>query len=83
MALARGIAQIWTRRFFGNHLLVFAVPGSPSAGFQRLIIVNPRRLGEGAVVRFKLHKLIVERDHPTRHDAETLNAIAMAPGQKR
>ncbi|HEX9035358.1 MAG TPA: hypothetical protein VF808_00035 [Ktedonobacterales bacterium] len=31
-------------------------------------------------MRFKLHKLIVERARPTRHDVETLNAIAMAPG---
>ncbi len=80
MALARGIAQYWARHFFGDHLLVFAVPGGQTGDFQRLIIINPRRLGEDAVVRFKLHKLIVERDHPTRHDAETLNAIAMAPG---
>lgn len=76
MALARGIAQTWPRRFPGHHLLIFAIPNAQGE-FQRLIFVNPRRLGEGATVRFKLHRLIVERTRPTRHDADTLNRIIL------
>jgi adenine-specific DNA-methyltransferase len=73
----RGIAQAWTRRFPGQHLLVFAV-ASPT-GFDQITFVNARRLGEGAQVRIKLHKLIVDRRNPTRHDLDTLNAIAAFP----
>lgn len=78
-ALVRGIAQAWTRRIFGNHLLVFAVPDAASGGdFERLTFVSTERLGEGAQLRVKLRKLIVERRHPTRHDLDTLNRIALA-----
>lgn len=79
-ALARGISQTWTRRFPGWHLFVFAVPGASAGGqsdLRQLIFVNARRLGEGADVRIKLHKLVVDRQHVTRHDLETLNRIAM------
>jgi hypothetical protein len=56
--LIRGIAQAWTRRFLGEHLLVFAVKGQPDQGtFEQLAFVNTRRLGEGVQVRIKLHKL--------------------------
>src|SRR5258705_8354226 len=75
-ALVRGIAANWTRRYPGNHLLIFAVAGTTD-GFSQLTFVNTERLGEGAQVRVKLRKLIVERSHPTRHDAETLNRIAL------
>lgn len=79
-ALVRGIAQAWTRRFPGNHLLVFAVPDAARGGdFERITFVSTERLGEGAQLRVKLRKLIVERRHPTRHDADTLNHIALAP----
>jgi hypothetical protein len=77
-ALIRGIAQNWTRRFLGEHLLVFAV--QDEGGFEQLTFVNTRRLGEGAEVRIKLHKLIVDRRSPTRHDLDTLNRIALPPG---
>jgi Eco57I restriction-modification methylase len=76
--LVRGISQMWTRRFPGEHLLVFAATPRPGTdGFDRLTFVNTRRLGAGAQVRVKLHKLIVERCHPTRHDLDTLNRIAL------
>ena len=75
MALARGIAQLWPRHFAGNHLLVFAIQ-SGTGEFERLIFVNARRMGDGATIRIKLHKLIVERVRPTRHDADTLNRIS-------
>ncbi len=79
--LIRGIAQAWTRRFLGEHLLVFAVKGQPDQGtFEQLAFVNTRRLGEGAHVRIKLHKLLVDRRNPTRHDLDTLNRIALPPG---
>lgn len=79
-ALVRGISQAWTRRFPGNHLLVFAVPDAARGGdFERLTFVSTERLGEGAQLRVKLRKLIVERRHPTRHDLDTLNRIALAP----
>src|SRR5579884_644888 len=79
--LIRGIAQVWTRRFLGEHLLVFAVKGqSDQSTFEQLAFVNTRRLGEGAQVRIKLHKLLVERRNPTRHDLDTLNRIAPRPG---
>jgi adenine-specific DNA-methyltransferase len=77
-ALIRGIAQMWTRRFLGEHLLVFAA--QDEGGFEQLTFVNTRRLGEGAEVRIKLHKLIVDRRSPTRHDLDTLNRIAQPPG---
>jgi adenine-specific DNA-methyltransferase len=76
----RGIAQQWTRRFAGEHLLVFAAQPTDDHGFAQITFVNTRRLGEGAQVRIKLHKLIVDRLNPTRHDAETLNAIAAPAG---
>ena len=79
--LIRGIAQAWTRRFFGEHLLVFAVKDQPDLGtFEQFAFVNTRRLGEGAQVRIKLHKLLVDRRNPTRHDLDTLNRIALPPG---
>jgi hypothetical protein len=79
--MIRGIAQAWTRRFLGEHLLVFAVKGRPDQGtFEQLAFVNTRRLGEGAQVRIKLHKLLVERRSPTRHDPDTLNRIVLPPG---
>src|SRR6266536_2292896 len=52
--LIRGIAQAWTRRFLGGHLLVFAVGGQLDQGtFEQLAFVNTRRLGEGVQVRIK------------------------------
>lgn len=78
-ALVRGIAQAWTRRFPGNHLLVFAMPDAARGGdFERITFVSTERLGEGAQLRVKLRKLIVERRHTTRHDLDTLNRIALA-----
>ncbi len=76
----RGVAQTWTRRFLGEHLLVFAAKdlGSQST-IEKLAFVNTRRLGEEAQVRIKLHKLLVERRNPTRHDLDTLNRIALPP----
>ncbi len=74
-AAVRGIAQAWPRRFAGEHLLVFA--REERGGFSQITLVNARRLGEGARVRVKLYKLIVDRAHPTRHDVETLNGIAV------
>lgn len=80
-ALVRGISQVWTRRFPGYHLLLFAsAPADPQAGFDQLVFVHPRRVGEGAEVRVKLHKLIVERTAPTRHDLDTVNLIAVPAG---
>jgi adenine-specific DNA-methyltransferase len=79
--LIRGIAQAWTRRFLGEHLLIFAVKGQPDQGtFEQLAFVNTRRLGEEAQVRIKLHKLLLDRRSPTRHDLDTLNRIALPPG---
>ncbi len=76
--LIRAISQQWVRRFPGNHLMVFAEQPRPGQqGFEQITFVNARRLGEGAQVRVKLHKLVVEREHPTRHDADTLNAITV------
>ncbi|HEU5440136.1 MAG TPA: hypothetical protein VFU88_12680, partial [Ktedonobacterales bacterium] len=77
-ALVRGISQIWTRKFAGNHLLVFAAPGA-NGDFERITFVSTERLGEGAQVRVKLRKLIVERRHPTRHDADILSRVALSP----
>ncbi len=80
-ALIRGIAQVWTRRFLGDHLLVFAVQDQTGqGGFEQITFVNTRRLGTGAEVRIKLHKLIVDRRSPTRHDLDTLNRIALPAG---
>jgi hypothetical protein len=43
--LIRGIAQAWTRRFLGEHLLVFAVGSQSGQGaFEQLAFVNTRRL---------------------------------------
>ncbi len=79
--LIRGIAQSWTRRFLGEHLLVFTVKGQSDQGtFEQFAFVNTRRLGEGAQVRIKLHKLLVDRRSPTRHDLDTLNRLALPPG---
>ncbi|MGH2486000.1 MAG: hypothetical protein ACRDHE_08320, partial [Ktedonobacterales bacterium] len=78
-ALARGITANWTRRYPGNHLLVFATTAAGGAEFSQLTFVIAERLGEGAQVRVKLRKLIVERSHPTRHDVETLARIALPP----
>ena len=76
--MIRGIAQTWTRRFSGGHLFVFTNKDRSDQGYiERLTFVNTRRLGEGAQVRIKLHKLLVERRNPTRHDLDTLNAIAL------
>ncbi len=92
-AALRGISQQWPRRFVGMHLLIFAaydpepaMPVPPTgaarepAGVRTITFVNARRVGEGAQVRIKLHKLSVDRARPTRHDLETLCAIAVAPG---
>src|SRR6266487_4310582 len=79
--LIRGTAQAWTRHFLGEHLLVFAIKGQSDQGtFEQLAFVNTRRLGEGAQVRIKLHKLLVDRRSPTRHDLDTLNRLALPPG---
>ncbi len=78
--LIRGTAQAWTRHFLGEHLLVFAIKGQSDQGtFEQLAFVNTRRLGEGAQVRIKLHKLLVDRRSPTRHDLDTLNRISLPP----
>lgn len=78
--MIRGIAQTWTRRFSGEHLLVFTNKGRSDQGtIEQLAFVNTRRLGEGAQVRIKLHKLLVQRSSPTRHDLDTLNHIALPP----
>lgn len=79
--MIRGIAQTWTRRFLGEHLFVFTIKDRPDQGvIEQLTFVNTRRLGEGAQVRIKLHKLQVERRNPTRHDLDTLNRIALPAG---
>jgi adenine-specific DNA-methyltransferase len=79
--MIRGVAQTWTRRFPGEHLLVFTNKGRSDQGnIEQLAFVNTRRLGEGAQVRIKLHKLLVQRSNPTRHDLDTLNHIALPPG---
>jgi type I restriction-modification system DNA methylase subunit len=76
--IIRGVAQAWTRRLPGEHLLVFTVNNAPDKNeIEQLAFVNTRRLGEGAQVRIKLHKLLVERSNPTRHDLDTLNSIAL------
>ena len=76
--LIRGIAQAWTRRFLGEHLLVFATRDQADQDtLEQLAFVNTRRLGEGTHVRIKLHKLQVERRSPTRHDLDTLNRIVL------
>lgn len=76
--IIRGVAQAWTRRHPGEHLLVFTANDAPSKNkIEHLAFVNTRRLGEGAQVRIKLHKLLVERSNPTRHDLDTLNRIAL------
>lgn len=77
----RSIAQMWTRRFAGEHLLVFAVQPTDDHGFRQITFVNARRLGDGAQVRIKLYKLIMDRLNPTRHDLETLAAIAAPVNQ--
>lgn len=73
----RSIAQAWTRRFPGEHLLVFAIRDQPAGTIEQLAFVNTRQLGDGAHVRIKLHKLLVDRRNPTRHDLDTLNHIAL------
>ncbi len=79
--MIRGIAQTWTRRFSGEHLFVFTNKDRSDQGnIEQLTFVNTRRLGDGAQVRIKLHKLLVERSNPTRHDLDTLNAIALPSG---
>jgi type I restriction-modification system DNA methylase subunit len=76
--IIRGVAQAWTRRLPGEHLLVFTVNNAPDQNeIGQLAFVNTRRVGEGAQVRIKLHKLLVERSNPTRHDLDTLNSIAL------
>jgi hypothetical protein len=79
--MIRGIAQTWTRRFSGDHLFVFTNKGlSDQGNIEQITFVNTRRLGEGAQVRIKLYKLLVQRSHPTRHDLDTLNHIVLPPG---
>ncbi|MBA3825914.1 MAG: hypothetical protein H0X24_18690, partial [Ktedonobacterales bacterium] len=80
-AAIRAISQAWTRKLVGYHLLVFACPGSQPGetvnDFAQLVFVNARRLTEGTQVRIKLHKLLVDRANPTRHDVTTVNALAI------
>ena len=79
--MIRSVAQTWTRRFLGEHFLVFAMKDlHGQSTIEQLAFVNTRRLGEGAQVRIKLHKLLVERRNPTRHDLDTLNSIALPLG---
>lgn len=48
-AIIRGVAQAWTRRFTGEHLLVFTVNDTLGQQLiEQLAFVNTRRLGEGA-----------------------------------
>ncbi len=80
-ATIRAVAQAWTRAIGGHHLLVFACPGNRPGEvtnqFAQIVLVNPRRLTEGTHLRIKLHKLLIDRAHPTRHDVETINALAI------
>lgn len=61
----RSLADDFVRR--GGHYLLVT-----TSDFQRLTFVNPRRVGIGKV---KVHKLVVERARPTRHDLDVLNNI--------
>ena len=80
-ASIRAISQAWMRKSTGYHLLVFASPGSQPGEnvqeFAQLAFINPRRLTEGTQIRIKLHKLLVDRANPTRHDILTLNALGI------
>lgn len=57
----------------GNYLFV-AAPGAPP--YERLVFVNPRRVGSGTQLTVGIRKLTVEPAHPTRHDLDVLEGIA-------
>lgn len=57
----------------GNYLIVTA-PSAPP--YDRLVFVNPRRIGAGLNLTVGIRKLVVEPAHPTRHDLDILEAIA-------
>jgi hypothetical protein len=56
----------------GNYLIVAAV-GTPL--YERLVFVNPRRIGAGPNLTVGIRKLVVEPANPTRHDLDVLEAI--------
>jgi len=72
-ALIRGIAQAWTRRFLGEHLLVFATRDQTDQDtFEQFAFVNTRRLGEGTQVRVEVDQL------PGQSQPETV-AVSVSP----
>jgi adenine-specific DNA-methyltransferase len=54
----------------GNYLIV------ATQDYRRMVFANPRR--EAGTV--KLRKLVVDTSHPTRHDLDVLEGLALRPG---
>jgi hypothetical protein len=58
----------------GGDYLFVAAPSAPP--YERLVFVNPRRVGKGMRLSVGVHRLVVEPAQPTRHDLDVLEAIA-------
>lgn len=74
MANLRPLARDLLQRG-GNYLFV-ATPNAPP--YDRLVFVNPRRVGQGTRLVVGIRKLVVEPTHPTRHDLDILEGIAVS-----
>ncbi len=66
----RALAKSFLQRA-GNYLLI------ATRDYQTVIFVHPQRLlDENARLKVKIHKLVLDTAHPTRHDLEILEALA-------
>ena len=55
-----------------GHYLFVAAPGE--SPYSRVVFVHPRRVGDGQVA---IRKLVLDPAHPTRHDLDVLEGIAV------
>ncbi len=56
----------------GNYLLI------ATQDYKTLVFINPRRLlDDGARLKIKIHKLLVDTTNPTRHDLEVLQGLSV------
>ncbi|MFQ5796590.1 MAG: hypothetical protein ACE5JP_16275 [Candidatus Bipolaricaulia bacterium] len=68
-ARLRSLATNFLKRG-GNYLLV------ATEDYTKLAFVNPRRLSrDGGSLKVKIHKLLVDTGHPTRHDLDLLEGL--------
>lgn len=69
----RALAQDMLKRP-GYYLLVAA----PASNYSKLALINPRRFaGDHGSLKVKIHKLVIDTAHPTRHDVDTLELLAV------